>query len=153
MSVRPTRRSAVRALACRFSSFSSIVIADPLLCSLGWAYSNTLHLAEAASSSAAAIEMAGNRSRSRDVFIWNLNDTGDRVPLGGLILTPSVTNTDFRQMLDILLITSEDCVVQNRHGNEVLRDAQPLLPGDYTVTANKVEVSLSPTYLLNSFWF
>lgn len=94
--------------------------------------------------------MAGNRSLLRDVIIWDLNNNEDRVPLGGLILTPSVTNTDFRQMLDVLLITSPDYVVQNEHGDEVLRDAQPLLPGDYTVTADEVEVSLSPKYSTRS---
>jgi hypothetical protein len=91
--------------------------------------------------------MPGKRSRFRDVFIWDLNDDNeDRIPLGGLVLTAGITNTDFRQMLDILLITSCDYVVQNEHADEVLRDGQPLLPGDYIVIADEVEVSLSPSY-------
>ena len=90
--------------------------------------------------------MAGNGSLFRDVIIWNLNNSEDRIPLGGLILTAGITNTDFRQMLDILLITSGDFVVQNEHGDEVLRDTQPLLPGDYIVIADKVEVGLCTSY-------
>lgn len=74
--------------------------------------------------------MAGNRSRLRDVIIWDLNDNEDRIPLGGLILTPGITNTDFRQMLDIILVSSADFIVQNERGDEVLRDTQPLLRGD-----------------------
>lgn len=90
-------------------------------------------------------EMSGKRSRSRDVFVWDLNDNEDRIPLGGLVLTAGVTNTDFRQMLDIL-ITSDDYIVQNEHGDEVLRDDQPLLPGDYFIIADEVKVSLSTSY-------
>jgi len=54
--------------------------------------------------------MAGNRTRARDVTIWDLNNNENRIPLGGLILTAGVTNTYFRQMLD----------VQNEHGDGVL---------------------------------
>lgn len=86
--------------------------------------------------------MSGQRSHFRDVLIWDLNDNEDRIPLGGLTLTAGVTNTDFRQMLDILLIISGDYVVQNERGNEILRDTHPLLPGNYTVIADTIEVSL-----------
>jgi hypothetical protein len=87
--------------------------------------------------------MSGKRALFRDVLVWDLNDDNeDRIPLGGLVLTPGITKTDFRQMLDILLVTSGDCLVQNKHGDEVLRDDQPLLPGDYTVIADRVEVSI-----------
>jgi hypothetical protein len=85
--------------------------------------------------------MAGNRSLFRDVAIWDLNDNEDRIPLGGLMLTAGITNTDFHQMLDILLITSGDYLVQNEHGDEVLRDDHPLLPGDYIIVADHVEFS------------
>ncbi len=77
----------------------------------------------------------------REVNIWDLNDNKDRKPLGGLWHVHSITNKDFRQMLDVLLITSADAVIQNEHGDEVLRDDQPLLPGDYTVAADEVDVS------------
>lgn len=80
--------------------------------------------------------MSANRSRFRDVFIWHMNNNEDRTPLGGLRLTAGLTNTDFRQMLDILLIYSGDCVVQNEHGDEILRDTQLLLPGNYNVFAD-----------------
>ncbi|AEO60038.1 hypothetical protein MYCTH_2120123 [Thermothelomyces thermophilus ATCC 42464] len=89
--------------------------------------------------------MSGKRARSRDVFVWDLNDNEDRIPLGGLVLTAGITNTDFRQMLDIL-ITSCDYVVQNEHGDEVLRDNQPLLPGDYFIIADEVEVNNEVVY-------
>ncbi|KAL2195323.1 HNH endonuclease-domain-containing protein [Corynascus similis CBS 632.67] len=91
--------------------------------------------------------MSGKRSLPRNVFIWHLNgDNEDRIPLGGLVLTAGVTNMDFRQMLDILLINSNDCVVQNEHGDEILRDDQPLLPGGYTVIADSVEVNNEVVY-------
>jgi len=82
----------------------------------------------------------------RDVNICDLNDNKDRIPLGGLTLTPGITNIDFRQMLDILLVFSADLVVQNEHGDEVLRDDKPLLPGDYTVVANEVIVNNEIVY-------
>lgn len=86
--------------------------------------------------------MPGNRSLARDIFIWDLNsDNEDRIPLGGLVLTAGMTNTDFRQMLDILLLTSSDCLIQNQDGDTILRDDQPLRPGHYTVIADTVEVS------------
>lgn len=97
--------------------------------------------------------MAGNRSLFRDVIIWDLNNSEDHIPLGGLMLTDGITNTDFRQMLDILLITSDDCVVQNEGGEEVLRDTQLLLPGNYHVIADKVEVSLLTKSFINSQWY
>jgi hypothetical protein len=88
-----------------------------------------------------AAEMAqNNRSQGRDVLIWDLADTEHQNPLGGLILGPGITNTDFRQMLDILLTTSRDCHIQNARGEEVLRNDQPLMPGDYFVAADKIAV-------------
>lgn len=85
--------------------------------------------------------------RRRNVIIWDLNNNQHRTPLGGLILTPGITHKDFREMLDILLITSADLVVQNEQGQEVLRDSQPLLAGDYTVVADKVQVSFRSIWL------
>ncbi len=32
-----------------------------------------------------------------------------------LWLTAGIVNTDFRQMLDLLLITSDECVIQEEH--------------------------------------
>ncbi|KAI5864459.1 HNH endonuclease-domain-containing protein [Durotheca rogersii] len=82
----------------------------------------------------------------RDVNIWDLSDSEDRIPLGGLRRTPGITNKDFRHMLDILLVTSVDFVVQNEHGDEILQNDEPLLPGDYTVMADKVEVNNEIAY-------
>ncbi len=86
----------------------------------------------------------------REVRIWDLNDTEDRKPLGGLRHAHSITNKDFCQMLDIILITSADVVIQNEHGDEVLRDDQPLLPGDYIVVADEVDVSFHSNVALIS---
>ncbi|AEO64299.1 uncharacterized protein THITE_2110303 [Thermothielavioides terrestris NRRL 8126] len=91
--------------------------------------------------------MASNRSFYRDVFVWDLShDNEDRVPLGGLTATPGMTNTDFHQMLEILLITSGDCIVQDGSGTEVPRDDKPLPPGDYFIVADKVEVNNEAVY-------
>ncbi len=86
---------------------------------------------------------------ARNVIIWDLNNNEDRIPLGGLNLASGLTNKDFHQMLDILLVISADSVVLNEHGDEILRDNQPLLPGDYIVAADEVAVSLYrlPMYL------
>ena len=86
------------------------------------------------------------RHLRRNVFIWDLNDSNDRIPLGGLQCMPGVTHKDFHQMLDNLLIASVDVVVQNEHGDEVLRDDTPLATGDYTVAADEVCVSTCPVW-------
>ncbi|EPE02613.1 hypothetical protein F503_06589 [Ophiostoma piceae UAMH 11346] len=86
------------------------------------------------------------RHLQRDVFIWDLNNNDDRIPLGGMKCMPGTTHKDFRQMLDILVITSADVVVYNSDGDEVLRDDTPLSSGDYTVSADEVCVADEPVY-------
>jgi hypothetical protein len=80
------------------------------------------------------------RARQRDAFTWDFN-TGEQ--LGGLAVAPGVTNRDFRQMIDILVVTSETLVVQYKDGGELESDDQPLRPGHYLLAADDLKVSKS----------
>ncbi len=85
--------------------------------------------------------MSINRSALRDVFIWDLEDNEDRIPLGGLVLSNGITNQDFHEMLRIILITSSDCILQDDYGGLLPEDDQALRPGNYYISANKIEVN------------
>lgn len=83
---------------------------------------------------------AGTRSVARDVFFYDIRypDT----TLGGLVLTPGVTNANFHSMIEIVLIMSSDYSVQNDKGKKLPRDSNPFLPGKYSIVASStVEVN------------
>ena len=77
---------------------------------------------------------AGPRAILRDVFFFDFRDP--LTLLGGLVLTPGVTNANFHAMIDIVLVVSSTYFLQNDNGETLQRDSQPLLPGNYYVVAD-----------------
>ncbi len=74
------------------------------------------------------MSVAGGRARARDVFFYDLRDPDTL--LGGLALTRGVTKANFYQMVEIVLVISNGYSLQNGEGDEVLRNADPLLAGN-----------------------
>lgn len=80
------------------------------------------------------------RIRERDVFVSNSRDP--EAILAGLVLTPGITNQNLHQMLEIVLVIPGFYHIQGGNGEELSRDTQPLLPGNYlVVTDEHVRVS------------
>lgn len=77
---------------------------------------------------------AGLRAILRDVFFSDFRDP--LTLLGGLVLTPGVTNANFHTMIDIALVVSSTYFLQNDNGETLQRDTRPLLPGNYYVVAD-----------------
>jgi len=92
--------------------------------------------------------MAKDRSEGRDVHFFDARHPND--VLGGLILNPTVTHSEFLQMLDILIITSHRYHVSLRGsaGVNLTRCNEPLQPGDYDLKLESAEGNL---YLPTSF--
>jgi hypothetical protein len=85
----------------------------------------------------------GVRAFLRDVFFYDLRDLDTL--LGGLVLTPGVTNANFYAMVNVVLVISSTFFLQNDHGDTIPQDTQPLLPGNYFIVADGVvQVCLLP---------
>ena len=80
----------------------------------------------------------GTRALGRDVFFYDFKDPYTQ--LGGLVLTRGVTGANFYSMIDIVLVISSNYFLQNDNGEELPRDSQPLLPGDYYVITDSKHV-------------
>lgn len=76
----------------------------------------------------------GVRAIARDVFFYDLRDPSTL--LGGLVLTPGITNANFYSMLDIILVISTTYSLQNDKSEALPHDSQPLLPGSYFVVTD-----------------
>ncbi|KAF2183424.1 hypothetical protein K469DRAFT_710935 [Zopfia rhizophila CBS 207.26] len=74
-----------------------------------------------------------NRSAGRNVHIYDSNDL-DTV-LGGLVLTPGVTNANFYLMVEILFIFTSTFFLQDEDEVGVDKDDSPLQPGKYYIVA------------------
>ena len=96
--------------------------------------------------------MAKDRSEGRDVHFFDARYPNDA--LGGLILNPTITHSEFLQVLDILIITSHRYNVSLRGSAEVnlIRCNEPLQPGDYDLKLESAEGSLHLplTYFLDN---
>lgn len=77
---------------------------------------------------------AGPRAILRDVFIFDLKDPSTL--LGGLVLTPGITNANFHSMIDIALVISGPYFLQNDDGETLPRDSEPLISGNHYVVAD-----------------
>ncbi|KAF1812075.1 hypothetical protein P152DRAFT_397944 [Eremomyces bilateralis CBS 781.70] len=75
-----------------------------------------------------------NRSAGRTVHIYNTNDP-DTV-LGGLVLTPGVTNSNFYAMVKILFIFSGPFYLRVENGARIEKDDNPLRPGRYHIISD-----------------
>lgn len=74
--------------------------------------------------------MAPNRSEDRNVHIFDAKDPN--VELGGLILTPGITNTKFYSMLEIIFPSSGFCL-QNESGSIIAKNNHLFQPGNYYI--------------------
>ena len=74
-----------------------------------------------------------NRSAGRNVHIYDLNDP-DNV-LGGLVLTPGVTNANFYSMVEILVIFISTFFLRDDDGTKIERDNHPLQPKKYYIVS------------------
>ncbi|KAL2020245.1 hypothetical protein VTK56DRAFT_8671 [Thermocarpiscus australiensis] len=63
---------------------------------------------------------ASTRAIRSDVFFYDLRDPS--VQLGGLVLTPGVTNANFYSMIEIVIVISSDYFLQNDDREELPRD-------------------------------
>ncbi|KAF2187479.1 hypothetical protein K469DRAFT_705164 [Zopfia rhizophila CBS 207.26] len=70
-----------------------------------------------------------NRSAGRNVHIYDPNDP-DTV-LGGLVLTPGVTNANFYSMVEIIVIFSGTFFLYDGGETKIERDDYPLQPGNH----------------------
>jgi HNH endonuclease len=77
---------------------------------------------------------AGVRALARDVFFYDLRDLSTL--LGGLVLSPGVTNANFYAMIDIVLVIPSTYFLQDDNGETLPRDSQPLPPGNYFIVAD-----------------
>jgi hypothetical protein len=82
-----------------------------------------------------------NRSRGRNIHIYDANDP--TAVLGGLILTNGITNANFYSMVEILIIPTDNIILQDEAyfflrdegDNKIERDGHPLQPGKYYIVA------------------
>jgi hypothetical protein len=77
--------------------------------------------------------MPAPRSVGRDVHIHDANNAD--VVLGGLVLTPGVTNANFYSMVEILIIFTSSFILQDERGTKIERDDSPLQPGKYFIVS------------------
>ncbi|KAK9368254.1 hypothetical protein V1509DRAFT_623526 [Lipomyces kononenkoae] len=74
--------------------------------------------------------MANARAIGRDVHIYLFSAPEE--PLGGMLLSPSVTKKGFLFMLDILIIATGPYRVTLRStGDDIMQTEDVLTPGDY----------------------
>ena len=72
-----------------------------------------------------------NRSRGRNVHIYNANDA--TTELGGLILTSGVTNANFYAMVEIFVFFASEYVLRSESNVIIEKDDSVLLPRNYYV--------------------
>jgi hypothetical protein len=72
-----------------------------------------------------------NRSKGRNVQLYNKEDR-DTV-IGGLRLTSGITNANFYEMVEIIIIFKDTFLVRGENGITIPKDDSPLQPGDYFI--------------------
>jgi hypothetical protein len=75
-----------------------------------------------------------NRSAGRNVHIYGSNDP-DTV-LGGLVLTPGVTNANFYSMAEILFIFQTTFFLRDEGKTKIEKDDHPLQSGKYYIVSD-----------------
>ena len=88
---------------------------------------------------------AANRSDGRDVHIFDARKPTD--VLGGLILTPGVTNKNFYAMINLFVLINGTYHLRHNSDTIVPKDDAPLLPGEYfIVSTGKSLMSTVPSW-------
>ena len=90
------------------------------------------------SNDSAPIAMPANRAAGRNVRFYDAKDPA--TVLGGLRLTPGVTNANFHAMLELVVVFAGAYVLRTQRDAVVPRDDGALLPGSYYIFAS----SMSP---------
>ena len=83
--------------------------------------------------------MASNRAVGRNIHLYGARDNTSA--LGGLLLTTGMTNKNFYQMVEILLILETSFFLQDEPGTKVEVNDDPLLPGNYYVVGKYIILS------------
>ena len=78
--------------------------------------------------------MPPNRLAGRNVHIYDPNNPDPA--LGGLVLTPGVTNTNFYSLVEILVIFTSTFILQDEDATIIARDDHPLQPGKYYIISD-----------------
>ncbi|EXJ66399.1 uncharacterized protein A1O5_10551 [Cladophialophora psammophila CBS 110553] len=78
---------------------------------------------------------ARDRSVGRSVHIYDLKDPPTKI--GGLILLPGVTNTNFYAMIEIIVIFESPFFLQDEIEAKIEKDDHPLRPGNYYIVTTK----------------
>ena len=76
-----------------------------------------------------------DRSAARNVHIYDLKVPPTKI--GGLILMPGVTNTNFYTMIEIIVTFHSPFFLQDENGTRIEKDDHPLQPGNYYIVAPK----------------
>ena len=72
-----------------------------------------------------------NRSEGRNVHLYNKVDR-DTV-IGGLRLTSGITNANFYEMVEIIIIFKDTFLLRGEDRITIPKDDSPLQPGDYFI--------------------
>ena len=75
-----------------------------------------------------------NRSAGRNVHIYGSNDP-DTV-LGGLVLTPGITNANLYSMTEVFIIFTTTFFLRDEDKTKIERDNQPLRSGKYYIVSD-----------------
>ena len=78
--------------------------------------------------------MPPNRSAGRNVHIYDPKEPD--TALGGLVLTPGVTNANFYSMVEILIVCTSTFFLQDEGETKIERDGHPLQPGKYYIISD-----------------
>ncbi|KAH8648899.1 HNH endonuclease-domain-containing protein [Tricladium varicosporioides] len=97
------------------------------------------HLADTLSQPKDSTTSGSDRSRHRNVHIFNASDRSTTI--GGLILTKEnnvtncVTNANFYAMVEIIVIVKSNFTLRNESDITIAKDNSPLQPGNYFIHA------------------
>ena len=124
---------------------SSSSIEHPIL------FHSTAHLHSFVASTKAQLLVPSNvgstdaRTQFQNVFLLDLRHLEEI--LTGLVLTNGVTNRNFHQIVEIVLIIRGSYFIQDDDRQTLDRDMKPLLPGNYLLVADG-EVTLNDETVL-----
>ncbi len=75
---------------------------------------------------------AANRSQARDVHVYDPKDLSK--PLGGLVITPGITNANLYTWIPIICMLTTPYILQLDDGSTIIpKDNNALRPGSYHV--------------------
>lgn len=82
--------------------------------------------------------MPPDRSGGRDVYFYDAAKPTE--VLGGLVLTNGITNKNFHEMLEILLVYDHPFSLRDENKTLVGKDDDPLQRGKYYITGESISL-------------